>query len=45
MNEILFREIGAVFVRVLEDAGVYRATDDGRAGFLRFLSTLDGRAV
>ena len=45
VNEILFREIGAVFVRVLEDAGVYRATDDGRAGFLRFLSTLDGRAV
>ena len=40
VNEILFREIGAVFVRVLEDAGVYPATDDGREGFLRFLSAV-----
>ena len=44
VNEILFREIGAVFVRVLEDAGVYRATEAGREGFLRFLSTLNGKA-
>ena len=44
VNEILFREIGAVFVRVLEDAGVYPATEAGREGFLRFLSTLDGKA-
>ena len=41
VNEILFREIGAVFVRVLEDAGVYPATDDGREGFLRFVDAVN----
>ena len=42
VDEILFREIGAVFVRVLEHAGVYRADADGREGFLRFLSAVKG---
>jgi len=41
VNEILYREIGAVFVRVLEDAGVYPASEAGREGFLAFLSTVD----
>ena len=45
VDEILFREIGAVFVRVLEHAGVYPADADGREGFLRFLSAVkaDGK--
>ena len=43
VNEILFREIGAVFVRVLEDAGVYPATDEGREGILRFVDAVNGR--
>ena len=42
VNEILFREIGAVFVRVLEDAGVYPATDDGREGMMRFIDAVNG---
>ena len=33
---ILEQEIGAVFTRVLEDAGVYKRTADGLAAFLRF---------
>ena len=33
---ILEQEIGAVFTRVLEDAGVYKRTPDGLAAFLRF---------
>ena len=41
VNEILFREIGAVFVRVLEDAGVYPATPAGREGILRFVDAVN----
>ena len=35
---ILKREVGAVFCRVLEDAGVYKRTPEGQAAFLRFLA-------
>ncbi|MBQ8496468.1 MAG: UDP-glucose--hexose-1-phosphate uridylyltransferase [Clostridia bacterium] len=35
--EILRAEIGKTFVLVLEDAGVYKCTDDGRAAFVRFV--------
>lgn len=35
-QDILRQEVGAVFERVLEDAGVYKRTDAGRAAFLRF---------
>jgi len=38
--EILYREIGRVFEAVLEDAGVYKCTPEGRAAFLRFLATV-----
>lgn len=38
--EILHKEIGYVFMRVLEDAGVYKRTEEGRAAFDRFLSIL-----
>ncbi len=41
--EILRQEIGQVFVRVLEDAGVYKCTPKGRADFDRFIQTLRRR--
>ena len=37
---ILRDEIGAVFARVLEHAGVYKRDEAGQAGFDRFLQTL-----
>ncbi len=37
---ILREEIGQVFVKVLEDAGVYKCTEEGREAFERFISTL-----
>ncbi len=40
IEEILQQEIGKVFVQVLEDAGVYKHTEEGRNAFLRFLKTL-----
>lgn len=40
VNEILRREIGMVFAEVLEDAGVYKVTESGREGFVRFLNTI-----
>lgn len=38
--DILKAEIGKVFVGVLEDAGVYKCTEEGRAAFQRFIDTL-----
>ncbi|MBS6397430.1 MAG: UDP-glucose--hexose-1-phosphate uridylyltransferase [Clostridiales bacterium] len=40
MDHILQQEIGKVFVQVLEDAGVYKCTPEGREAFLRFIQTL-----
>ncbi|MBE6553188.1 MAG: UDP-glucose--hexose-1-phosphate uridylyltransferase [Ruminococcaceae bacterium] len=37
---VLYREIGKVFEAVLEDAGVYKCTAEGRAAFARFLATV-----
>ena len=37
---ILEQEVGAVFARVLEDAGVYKRTDAGRAAFQRFAAAI-----
>ena len=37
---ILEQEVGSVFVKVLEDAGVYKCTEEGRAAFRRFISAL-----
>ena len=37
---ILKEEIGQVFVKVLEDAGVYKCNEEGRKAFDRFISTL-----
>jgi UDPglucose--hexose-1-phosphate uridylyltransferase len=40
-EEILEKEIGATFERVLEDAGVYKRTPDGKAAFLRFIDSVN----
>ncbi len=37
---ILEKEIGIVFTAVLEDAGVYKCTEEGRVAFRRFIGTL-----
>ena len=42
--EILRTEIGHVFAQVLEDAGVYKRTPEGRAAFLRFADAVNGEA-
>ena len=38
--DILHEEVGQVFVHVLEDAGVYKCTEEGREAFRRFLTVL-----
>lgn len=40
VEEILHAEVGAVFVKVLEDAGVYKCTPEGRAAFRRFIESV-----
>ena len=44
-EEILRQEVGAVFLQVLTDAGVFKRTDAGRAAFLRFAACFGGEAV
>lgn len=39
VEEIVQKEVGMVFLRVLEDAGVYKCDEDGRKGFKRFLES------
>lgn len=38
--KILQKEVGIVFTHVLEDAGVYKCSEQGRADFLKFIHTL-----
>ncbi len=40
-TDIIKAEIGKTFVRVLEDAGVYKRTPEGRAAFLRFIDAVN----
>lgn len=40
VKTIIEDAVGSVFLRVLEDAGVYKQTDEGKAGFKRFICTL-----
>lgn len=40
VDGILQEEVGRVFEKVLEDAGVYKCTKEGRAAFGRFLASL-----
>ncbi len=39
MMEILHKEIGYVFMEVLEDSGVYKRTEDGSRAFERFINS------
>ena len=39
--EIILKETGNVFSQVLEDAGVYKCTEAGRAAFRRFIHTVN----
>ena len=41
-HDIILKETGKVFAGVLEDAGVYKNTPEGRAAFLRFVDTVNG---
>ncbi|MDF7639641.1 UDP-glucose--hexose-1-phosphate uridylyltransferase [Lactobacillus sp. ESL0791] len=40
VDQILQAEIGKVFVRVLEDAGVFKQTPEGQAAFMRFVQSV-----
>ena len=40
VEEILQKEIGIVFKKVLEHAGVYKNTPEGQEAFLRFVEEL-----
>jgi UDPglucose--hexose-1-phosphate uridylyltransferase len=38
IDEIIEKEIGVVFSKVLEDAGVYKRTEEGKEAFMRFVN-------
>lgn len=38
--DIVRNQVGETFVHVLEDAGVYKCTEEGREAFLRFINSL-----
>ena len=40
LHSIVKQEIGVVFSHVLENAGVYKQTDEGKSGFMRFIKSL-----
>ena len=40
IHAALEQEVGKVFLHVLEDAGVYKRNDDGKAAFMRFIAAL-----
>ena len=41
--DIILKETGKVFTEVLEDAGVYKNTPEGRAAFLKFVDTVNAQ--
>ena len=41
ITEILREEVGHIFARVLEHAGVYRRSEAGKAAFLRFVAAVN----
>ncbi len=41
IDHILRQEVGAVFLRVLLDAGVYKRTAEGQAAFMRFVEAVN----
>ncbi|MBE6782831.1 MAG: UDP-glucose--hexose-1-phosphate uridylyltransferase [Ruminococcaceae bacterium] len=40
VHNIILEETGLVFKKVLEDAGVYKVTEEGRKAFLRFIESV-----
>ena len=40
VTDIIKKEIGLAFSEVLEDAGVYKCTEEGREAFLRFVESV-----
>lgn len=42
--EIILQETGKVFAAVLEDAGVYKNTAEGKEAFLRFVSYVNHKS-
>lgn len=40
VHGIVQEEVGHVFVRVLEDAGVYKRDEKGREAFMRFVNSV-----
>ena len=42
VEEILKAEVGTVFSKVLECAGVYKCTEEGRNAFMRFIDCVNG---
>ena len=40
VSEMLFEEVGKVFLEVLKDAGVYKDTPEGREAFMRFIKSV-----
>lgn len=41
VEQIVDQEVGHVFLRVLEDAGVFKRTPDGQAGFKQFIQKVN----
>ena len=41
VDGILRDEIGLVFMRVLEDCGIYKNTDEGHKAFMRFIGHIN----
>ena len=41
--DIILKETGRVFTEVLEDAGVYKNTPEGRAAFLKFIDAVNAQ--
>ena len=39
-RQIIEKEVGKVFMEVLEDAGVFKRTEEGRSGFMRFVEAI-----
>lgn len=45
LQAVIEEEVGLVFAQVLEDAGVYKRTEEGQAAFARFLETCGAREL
>ncbi len=42
--DIILKETGKVFAKVLEDAGVYKNTPEGKTAFIDFIDTVNKEA-